>query len=209
MTENNSNWERIDAVIKWANMTTNYFARHIGLLRGENLYQIKRGNNGISMALADRIVSKYPQIDRVWLLTGEGSMFADNSTRSSGIPFYDADPEQHITHLARMTPASTICVPHVGQCDLAMRYMGRAMGDTTPAGTVVLLRKIDPEAIILGEEYIVVSRKIVTLRNVRAAEDESRLKLVAGDRDNFDDMTVARTDITTLYKVVAKLIINA
>ena len=28
-------------------MTANAFARHLGLPRGENLYQIKRGNNGI------------------------------------------------------------------------------------------------------------------------------------------------------------------
>jgi len=28
----------------------------------ENLYQIKRGNNGISLDEADRIVSKFPQV---------------------------------------------------------------------------------------------------------------------------------------------------
>ena len=42
MREKQNNWQRIEAVIKWANMSTNYFARHIGLARGENLYQIKK-----------------------------------------------------------------------------------------------------------------------------------------------------------------------
>lgn len=73
MREKQNNWQRIEAVIKWANMSTNYFARHIGLARGENLYQIKRGNNGISLDVADRIVSKFPQVDKLWLLTGEGA----------------------------------------------------------------------------------------------------------------------------------------
>ena len=50
-------WERIAAVIKMAQMTTNGFARHIGLARGENLYQIKRGNNGVSLDVADRIIA--------------------------------------------------------------------------------------------------------------------------------------------------------
>ena len=45
-------WKRIEAVIKMSRMTTNAFARHIGLARGENLYQIKRGNNGVSLDLA-------------------------------------------------------------------------------------------------------------------------------------------------------------
>ena len=64
MREKQNNWQRIEAVIKWANMSTNYFALYIGLARGENLYQIKRGNNGISLDVADRIVSKFPQVDR-------------------------------------------------------------------------------------------------------------------------------------------------
>ena len=79
MREKQNNWQRIEAVIKWANMSTNYFARYIGLARGENLYQIKRGNNGISLDVADRIVSKFPQVDKLWLLTGEGQMFSDES----------------------------------------------------------------------------------------------------------------------------------
>ena len=41
--------KRIESIIRWANMTTNYFARYIGAApRRKNLYQIKRGNNGIS-----------------------------------------------------------------------------------------------------------------------------------------------------------------
>ena len=89
MREKQNNWQRIEAVIKWANMSTNYFARHIGLARGENLYQIKRGNNGISLDVADRIVTKFPQVDKLWLLTGEGQMFAEGRVRGAQIPYYD------------------------------------------------------------------------------------------------------------------------
>lgn len=67
-------WERLVVIIKQSSMSTNAFARHIGLPRGENLYQIKRGNNGISIDLADRICKKFPQINKLWLLTGEGKM---------------------------------------------------------------------------------------------------------------------------------------
>lgn len=67
-------WERIEAVVKMAHMTTNGFARHIGLARGENLYQIKRGNNGVSFDVAERIVAKFPEVSKLWLLTGDGQM---------------------------------------------------------------------------------------------------------------------------------------
>ena len=102
MREKQNNWQRIEAVIKWANMSTNYFARYIGLARGENLYQIKRGNNGISLDVADRIVSKFPQVDKLWLLTGEGQMFSEERIRGAQIPYYNVDVEQGIAHLEHL-----------------------------------------------------------------------------------------------------------
>lgn len=72
-------WERIEAVIKMSRMTTNAFARHIGLARGENLYQIKRGNNGVSLDVADRIVARFPKVSKLWLLTGDGQMISGDA----------------------------------------------------------------------------------------------------------------------------------
>ena len=40
-----TDWQRIEMVIQQSKLTVNAFARHIGLPRGENLYQIKKGNN--------------------------------------------------------------------------------------------------------------------------------------------------------------------
>lgn len=209
MREKQNNWQRIEAVIKWANMSTNYFARYIGLARGENLYQIKRGNNGISLNVADRIVSKFPQIDKLWLLTGEGQMFADARQRGMQIPFYNTDVEQHIASLDRLEAECDLVVLPVGDCDLAMVYNGRAMGAVVPPGTIVLLKAIDADAIIPGEEYVIVCQKIVTLRIVRAANAEGKYRLVPGDRENFDDIIVNASDITSVYKVKGKLIINS
>ena len=209
MREKQNNWQRIEAVIKWANMSTNYFARQIGLARGENLYQIKRGNNGISLDVADRIVAKFPQVDKLWLLTGEGQMFADARTRGPQIPFYDVDVEHGLKHLEHLEPESNLILSPVGACDLAMCYTGRAMGALVPPGTVVLLKAVDRDAIIPGGEYAIVSRKIVTLRIVRAADEEDKVRLVAGDRENYDDILLNVSDIVAVYKVKGKLIINS
>lgn len=81
-------------------------------------------------------------------------------------------------------------------------------GRLHPPETVVLLKRIDPEAIIPGEEYAIVSRKIVTLRIVRAAEQEGKLRLVAVNRANYDDMLVDMNDLDAVYRVNGKLIIN-
>ena len=59
MTNRYDNWERLSKVIYWAGMSVNYFATYIGMERSEALYQIKRGNFGISYELADLIVARY------------------------------------------------------------------------------------------------------------------------------------------------------
>lgn len=209
MNEKQNNWQRVEAVIKWANMSTNYFARHIGLPRGENLYQIKRGNNGISLDVAQRIVSKFPQIDKLWLLTGDGQMFIGGELSGAQIPYYSVDVELGIRHLERYESNSTLIIPQIGSCDLAMRYTGRAMGDVVPPGAVVFLKMVDRDAIIPGGEYVIVSRKIVTLRIVRVAEEPGKLRLVASDRENYDDIILNVNDIMSVYKVKGKLIINS
>lgn len=208
MREKQNNWQRVEAVIRWANMSTNYFARHIGLARGENLYQIKRGNNGISLDVADRIVAKFPQVDKLWLLTGEGQMFADVRVRGVQIPYYKVDVELGITHIGQLEPEHNLLLPMMDECDFAMTYAGRAMGELVPPGTVVLLKSVDRDAIIPGGEYVIVSRKIVTLRIVRVAEGEEKLRLVARDRENYDDIVLNVSDIVAVYKVKGKLIIN-
>lgn len=73
-TTTHDEWHRISQVVLLSGKTVNAFAKYIGLTRGENLYQIKRGNNGISKDVADRICAKFPQVSKLWLLTGEGQM---------------------------------------------------------------------------------------------------------------------------------------
>lgn len=157
------NWQRIDSVIRWANMTINYFALYIGLPRGENLYQIKKGNNGISRNLAYKIVTKFPEVSLAWLLTGEGQMFVDEKLCGVQIPFYQVDVESHITRLDELAPDREMVIPQLTGCDLAMLYNGKAMGCSIPSGSIVFLKKMTPEEIIPGLEYVIVCQKIITL----------------------------------------------
>lgn len=85
-------WHRLERVIKWTGLSVNSFALNIGLKRSENLYQIKRGNNGISRDLANLITTKYPTVSKGWLLTGEGDMFIESQPATvpegGGVPYY-------------------------------------------------------------------------------------------------------------------------
>lgn len=78
--QNNEYWERIEKVLKHAGMSTNYFAKYIGLARGENLYQIKRGKNRISLDVAQKIHEKFPKFSIPWLMFGEPELVENRGT---------------------------------------------------------------------------------------------------------------------------------
>ncbi len=196
-------------ILARANMTANYFSRYIGLARSENLYQIKRGNNGISLGLADRIVRHFPEYNRMWLLTGEGSMLCDEERTQGGeIPFYRVDLERELANYAALQPSINLSLPAELIADLAMVYYGRAMSPLTEVGTVVLLKKIDPVSVIPGKEYAIVSKNYITLRIVRMTEQTDVWRLVAADVEQFDDMWLPTADIEAVYAVCGKLIMN-
>ena len=74
-TEKNEHWERLSAVLEYADgMSINYFSHYIGLTSSEGIYRIKRNMNRIGLYLAQRIVLRFPEIDIEWLLTGKGEM---------------------------------------------------------------------------------------------------------------------------------------
>ncbi|MFI3304993.1 MAG: hypothetical protein R3Y68_00595 [Rikenellaceae bacterium] len=201
--------ERLAKLIRWSNMSANAFSKHIGLRNAENLYQILRGNHGISVKLADTIVASYPQISHNWLRHGEGEMFVEDK---QVVKFYNYDAEHNIANVDRLQLSSEIILPIEEKGSFAMIYNGCAMGNTMPPGTIVVLRRIDTESIIPGKEYLIVAGNVTMLRVVRAPMMHNSYKpmwrLVAADRNRFDDVEVMRNEIEATYKVVAKLIIN-
>ncbi len=206
MEKKQGSWTRLASVIKWANMSTNYFAHHIGLSRGENLYQIKRGNNGISLDLAERIVSHFPEIDRLWLLTGEGDMFGDERLRGAQIPYYDADPETELAHLDESSSKHLLYLPIIGACDLAMCYRGAAMAPRVPVGTILMLKQVPHQELFSGDLCVAVRGNTVLLRMVQV--DGEQLRLVAENSADYPMVVWPRSEIDRVYKIKATLSIN-
>ena len=162
-----TDWQRLEQVIKWTGLSTNAFAAGIGLKRSENLYQIKRGNNSISKNLAELITRKYPFVNRAWLLTGEGDMFAENEKRE-GIPYYKKDVLRLVCETAGCDADDYIRMPGFGECDFAAPVTGDAMAPEVPAGATVVLEQVDPLAPVLsGEIYVAVTSAFALLRYVK------------------------------------------
>ncbi len=201
-------WTRLESVIKWSKMSTNKFALSIGLKRAETLYHIERGDHGISRKLAGMIVAQFPEVDLSWLLTGTGEMFVSKLEQGEKIDYYNLDCERSIHLVEKRDPDAKITLPDSIDADMAMKCNSAAMGDTIPPNSVVMLKEVETAQIIYGNEYLVVSPNVTSLRVVRSTEREDTLRLVATNSERYDDLIILRSEIEKIYKVVAKLIIN-
>lgn len=205
MTNKYANWERLESVIRWANMTTNYFAIYIGLNRGENLYHIKRGNYGISFDLADRIVQHFPEISRTWLLTGAGTMLKDDPVTGNEVAYYNEEVEDILQNIYSHKPVATICIPSISGCDIVARSFARSMSEPLCAVTELFLKRVEPKDIIQGNEYVLVLHdNSVIWRKVRLTDNSDEWRLVARNRDDFDDILINRKSVAQAWRVIAK-----
>lgn len=200
-------WQRIEQLIKWTgSASVSAFARNIDLSRGENLYQIKRGNNGISKDLAERISAKYPDISRAWLLTGEGAMLRnDHSYRVCDIPFFKEDAVKvALSTLSTepMEPVYYLSFPMFDGCDFAAFTNSAAMEPEIRRGTVLFFRKVETREAIPGEIYLVISPEFTGIRYLRRVKgSDEELRLVPRNTTDYDEVVLAPDQIEHLYHV--------
>ena len=203
-----NNWQRIEQVIKWSGISSvSAFAREIGLNRGENLYQIKRGNNGISRDLAESIAAKYPQISKAWLLTGEGEMLPGKTAKERyDIPFYKMDVTSLTDPMEQINPAYYISFPMFKGADYAAFTFADAMEPEIPKGAIVFLQQIEKGNFTPGAIYYVRSAKFNGIRYVRKSINDGKLRLVPKNTADYDEMMIDSSEIKAMFRIKGVMI---
>ncbi len=122
------------------------------------------------------------------------------------MPFYEVDVEKYISTPERYTPRCYISLPGMEGADFVALYHGRAMGDAVPAGSLVVVRKVDMTNLIPGGDYVVVSEEFIMLRRIRREAGSEVLRLLPVDTNHFDEILIATTAVRELYIVLAVVI---
>lgn len=80
--------EILEKLLSHTGLTINSLATEIGLSRAQALYDIQNEKTkSITPSMADRIIQRFSDIDRVWLLTGEGDMLGGHDPRTEPTEF--------------------------------------------------------------------------------------------------------------------------
>lgn len=194
-----SNWDRLDKVIQYLGLNVNSFAKEIGLNRAERLYQIKRGNYAISKNLASTISARFADINEAWLLTGEGEMVTSGEGYAK-IPLYNISMDEFNSDLSNLPVTDELEIPILAGSDFAFVNHGESMQPEIDHGSVVFVKKVDKEAVVFGDIYLIVSDRMNVVRFIRSL-DEHTWNLVPKNMKDFDAIQLDKKDVIALYKV--------
>ena len=72
--------EIIIKLLDYSKLNVKQFSEKLGMKRGQAIYDVISGKTKrISEKLANQIISEFPEINRTWLLTGEGDMLKNTA----------------------------------------------------------------------------------------------------------------------------------
>ncbi|MCC8036323.1 MAG: hypothetical protein LIO77_10445 [Rikenellaceae bacterium] len=155
-------WERI-AKIMYENQidTPSEFAKKIGLTRGETIFQIKRGNHGISRRLAEKIAAAFPEVEEYWLLQGKHSEGAPLP-----IPLYRGDAVGRFRR--GDVPDNYVVTPYESLRPVSFAMVNQ---EAEPLRgilehSVLLLESVERERMELGRPHLVETAGRVVLRYI-------------------------------------------
>lgn len=199
--------EVLEKVLSHTEMTPNSFATEIGLARAQALYDIQNEKTkSITKTMADRINQRFPELSRVWLLTGEGSMLTEE--RNGVVQGKHLDEDEYAALREKGLPlipeyaeafrggnagnpifydyvASYWSLPDI-KADMIIPVEGDSMSPTYPAGSKLAVRKMsfspdEPFSIPFGEAFAFIAQKdgdaaVNYVKRLRRHSDPMRAK---------------------------------
>lgn len=200
--------ERFDKYMNINKLNDNQVTVNCGLSVGL-LGKARRGDSDLGDKSIEKILSFYQDINRVWLLTGEGEMLkegvGDSSGRGSRIRYWvDVDATAGGVELFDdMTTNRFIdlSIPEFRDCTDAVNLYGDSMMPLYRNGQIIILKEWKESFIDFGNVYLVITcngNRMV--KYLRRGSDADHVLCISENKD-FDPFEIERKDILRLYLV--------
>lgn len=157
--------DRFDKYMSFSKLNDNKVTNQLGFSIGL-LGKSRKEGRDLSKSAAEEILNFYTDIERVWLLTGEGPMLKvradlENERESKLIPFYD--DISTIGGMNSLAESKAVYGPseYINTGDwfrdatAALRHYGDSMIEY-PSGCILALKEVkDKTLLIWGEDYVI------------------------------------------------------
>ena len=148
------------------------------------LHQAKSGKSDLGYKTLDKIFDKYQDLNKEWLLTGEGEMLKTDTS-------HQKDAEGFDTYKVSLLPIEAVggklsdfvmsvkesdcekIISPIKNIDFAITVTGDSMEPEFPNGSQVLIKKINEKAFIeWGRVYVLDTCNGTIIKEVRYCDDE-------------------------------------
>lgn len=211
----------IDDIISTINLNAAQFAKSIGV-HPTQIYDLQSGKTkSISPAMADKILAKYPQFSKLWLLTGEGEMINDTPTETE-----DCEAETLIdeTYVVPLVPIGVFAgsltgfdieqvdarncemvVCPIPKMDWALEVVGDSMEPEYPNGSRVFVKKVN-SAIFLewGCVYVIDTENGLVMKTIQPSRDREYITCESLN-PRYAPFDIPKESIRAMYRVRACL----
>ena len=207
----------LNKLLEYSKLNGKSFSEKIGLIRPQAIYDIQNGKTqNISVSMANKIISAFPEVNKSWLFTGDGEMLIrpeDKITEKRGIPFYDINVTASIAESFNDIPEVSqylISYPPLNDCCAAFPVYGESMEPDFLAGEVVLVKEItNVDSMLWGEPYLVITNancdNLRTIKNVYLSEDRCKFILRATNPRFSGDTIIDRNDVLKIFLIKGKI----
>lgn len=208
-------------LLKELGMNPKQLSDSLGKDRPQWAYDIlnKDKNVGISKKIAESICENFPQINKSWLLTGEGDMLnkekenVDIPLEAAFIPLLPVSAQGGSLNDFVVSVRESDCekvVSPVKGADFAMYIAGDSMAPEYPNGSQVHVKKIDADAFIeWGKVYVLDTCNGAVVKRIIPSDREGFIKCVSiNPNPIYAPFEVNMNDVYGIYRVMLCLSIK-
>lgn len=207
--------ERFDKYMKYKGLNDNKVTNSLGLSIG-TLGKSRKENRDLSDRNIENILKFYTDLNRTWLLTGEGEML-DTSCKSIEDSQFSSSSDLHLIPLLpvsaqggsfndfvvsiKESSCEKIISPIKG-ADYAMSVSGESMAPEYPSGSQILIKRIDEKAFIdWGRVYVLDTCNGTVIKRLFPSETADKV-LCKSINPEFPSFEVSLSDVYAVYRVL-------
>ena len=205
--------ERFDKYMRYKGLNDNKVTNTLGLSVG-TLGKSRKENRDLSDRNIESILKFYTDLNRTWLLTGEGEMLTGVQTEQT------IQSSTDDIHLIPLLPVSAqggslndfvvsikeascekIISPIKG-ADYAMSVSGESMAPEYPSGSQILIKRIDEKAFIdWGRVYVLDTCNGTVIKRLFPSDTADKV-LCKSINPEFPSFEVLLSDVYAVYRVL-------
>ena len=208
--------DRIRQFISYIGLTVSEFEGKAGLSNGS----VSKMGDGTRRTTIDKISNSFPELSKVWLLTGEGEMLTTDapvveqrkqeSEENEGklIPLLPLSAEggslDGFDNLGVSLPDCEVIYSPIRDADMAITVSGKSMEPDYPEGCRVVVKRINHALFIeWGREYVLDTANGIVLKTLEPSDDPNFIRCTSlnPDQRRYAPFEIPKESVRGVYRV--------